>query len=73
MIAPAVEDIAREYQGRLKVVKLNVDEAPGVASRYGIMSIPTLIVFKGGKVAGQSVGVLSRSAIAKMVEPHCNA
>src|SRR3712207_6906079 len=53
MVAPIVEELAGEYEGRVKFVKLNTDENPAVSSRYGIRSIPTLLVFKGGEVKGQ--------------------
>jgi len=60
MVAPVVEEIAKEYNGKLKVCKLNVDEASNTASQYGIMSIPTLAIFKDGKVADKVVGALSK-------------
>ncbi len=60
MVAPVVEAIAGEYGDRLKVVKLNVDENPYTASQYQVMSIPTLAVFKGGKVAHKMVGYLPK-------------
>jgi len=63
MIAPTVEEIAREYEGKLKVCKLNVDESPSTAARYGIMSIPTLIIFKEGRELERIVGVVPRSVI----------
>ncbi len=56
MIAPAVADLAREFAGRVVVAKLNVDENPGTAGRYGVMSIPTLLIFKNGQVVDQIVG-----------------
>ena len=55
-IAPAVEAVADEFAGRAKVFKLNVDENPEIAGRYGVQSIPTLIVFKGGQKVGELVG-----------------
>lgn len=70
MVAPVVEEIAREYQGRLKVCKLNVDEAGGIASNYGIMGIPTLLVFKNGKVAGKVVGAVSKAELESVLKPH---
>ena len=68
MIAPVVEEIAQKYQGKLKVCKVNVDECPASASSYGIMSIPTLILFKQGKDAQRIVGAVGRPAIEKMVD-----
>ncbi len=55
-IAPAVDAVAQEYEGKAKVFKLNVDENPEIAGRYGVMSIPTLMIFKGGQKVGELVG-----------------
>lgn len=66
MLAPLVEQISNENTA-CDVVKLNVDEAPDLAARYGVMSIPTLIVFKGGEIAGRTVGVQSKAAIEKLI------
>jgi thioredoxin 1 len=70
MIAPHVDAIAAELTGKLKVVKLNTDEAADVAGRYGIMSIPTLMVFKGGQVVEQMVGAQQKAQILAKVTPH---
>ncbi len=70
MIAPAVEEIAREYEGRLKVCKSNVDEGPATASRYGIRGIPTLMIFKGGQVLDQIVGVVPKESLEAKIKPH---
>jgi len=70
MVAPVVEEIAREYRGKLKVCKLNVDEAGNTASDYDIMGIPTLLIFKNGKVAGKVVGALSKTELEKEIKPH---
>jgi thioredoxin 1 len=70
MIAPHVDALAREMGDRLKVVKLNTDEAQDIATRYGVMSIPTLIVFKGGQIVEQMVGAMQKQQIATKVEPH---
>ncbi len=63
MIAPVVEEISNEYAGRMKVGKMNTDDNPDVPSRYGIMSIPTLLIFRNGKVVDQIVGALPGPAI----------
>ena len=61
MLAPLLDDIASEYDGKVKVGKLNVDEHQGVASEYGIRAIPTLLLFKNGEVIDQIVGLRSRA------------
>lgn len=68
MIAPSVDALATAYSGRAKVGKLNVDENPQVAAAFGIRSIPTLLVFKGGKVVEQQIGAVPQPRIAEMVE-----
>jgi thioredoxin 1 len=70
MIAPVVEEIAKEYQGKLKVGKLDVDHNPETAMQFGIRSIPTLLVFKGGKVVEQIVGALPRKSLLDKVTIH---
>ncbi len=70
MVAPLVEEIAREYEGKLKVCKLNIDEASATASEYGIMSIPTLVIFKGGQAVDKVVGAVPKNAIEEKVKPH---
>jgi thioredoxin 1 len=62
MIAPAVEEISKEYEGRAVVVKCDVDDSPGVASRFGIRNIPTVLFFKDGKVADKQVGAVPKSS-----------
>lgn len=66
MMAPVVKEIAEENP-QLKVCKINVDEAPQIASRYGVMSIPTLIVFQGGQQVGKLVGVQRKDAVMSLV------
>jgi thioredoxin 1 len=68
MVAPVVEEIATQYEGRLKVVKINTDENPKVAGEYGIRSIPTLMVFKGGEKVGIHVGAVPKSTLSKTLE-----
>ena len=68
MVAPIVEELAEEYEGKVKFVKLNTDENPGIAGKYGIRSIPTLLVFKGGKPVGQIVGFRPKSDLEKRLQ-----
>ncbi len=68
MLAPTVEQLAEEYAGKVKVGKVNVDEQPELAQRYGIMSIPTLILFKDGQVANQTMGVQPKESIEAMLK-----
>ena len=70
MLAPTVGKIAKEYKGKLKVGKLNVDEAPGVASQYNIMGIPTLMLFKNGKAVEEIVGVSPKEYIEEKINQH---
>jgi len=63
MIAPVVAELARKYDGKLKVAKLNVDENPQTAAQFGITAIPTLIIFKNGQVAARIVGYQSQVAL----------
>lgn len=68
MIAPTVEELAGQYQGRLRTVKVNVDDSPDVQSRYGIMSIPSLLFFKDGQEAGRIVGAVPKARLADAIE-----
>lgn len=68
MIGPLVEELSKEYAGKVKIGKLNVDENAKIATHYGIMSIPTLIFLKDGKIMEQSVGILSKAELRKKVE-----
>ena len=70
MIAPTIEEIAADFEGRAVVGKVDVDEEPALAKRFGIMSIPTLIVLKGGKDVEQSVGSRGKQDIAAMLNRH---
>jgi thioredoxin len=67
-IAPIVEDLAREYEGRLKVMKLDVDENPRTASAYRVQSIPTLLVFKDGRLAERIVGAVPKPVIVDKLQ-----
>ena len=68
MIAPVVEELAKEYDGRLVVGKVDVDKAPEVAGKYGIRSIPSLLIFKGGEVVETIVGAQGKSALARKID-----
>jgi len=72
MIAPIVEDLAKEYDGKLKVTKMDVDANPRTAMQYGIRSIPTLMVFKGGQVVEQIIGAVPKRHLVEKVIPHLN-
>ncbi|MEC4812081.1 MAG: thioredoxin [Scytonema sp. PMC 1069.18] len=70
MLEPVVNEIATEYVGQVKVVKLNTDQYPTVASHYGIRSIPTMIVFKGGRQVDTVVGAVPKTTLAKTLTQH---
>jgi thioredoxin 1 len=70
MVAPIVDEIAKEYAGRLKVFKLNTDENPIVASQYGIRSIPTLMVFKAGQKVDTVVGAVPKTTLSSTIGKH---
>ena len=70
MVAPVVELLASEYQGRLKVTKLNVDDSPQTAGAYSIRSIPTLLLFKDGEVQETAVGAQPKAALARLIDRH---
>ena len=67
MIAPSLEEIATEMQGKVKVAKLNIDENPAVAGKLGIRSIPTLMLFKDGKLASQKIGAAAKSELVRWI------
>ncbi|MFO1504216.1 MAG: thioredoxin TrxA [Steroidobacteraceae bacterium] len=68
MIAPILDEAANEFKGRLKIAKLNIDENPQTPPRFGIRGIPTLILFKNGKVEAQKVGALSKSQLVAFLD-----
>jgi thioredoxin 1 len=68
MIAPILEDVVTEYQGRLKVAKLNIDENPNTPPKFGIRGIPTLILFKDGDVEATKVGAMSKSQLTAFID-----
>ncbi|MDO8426303.1 MAG: thioredoxin [Deltaproteobacteria bacterium] len=67
-IAPIVDEMANEYSGRIRVTKMNVDDNPATPGRYGVRGIPTLILFKGGKVIDQLVGAVPKNQIKELIE-----
>tara|TARA_B100000929_G_scaffold101103_1_gene79854 strand:- start:271 stop:597 length:327 start_codon:yes stop_codon:yes gene_type:complete len=69
-IAPMLDEIADEYEGKLTIAKLNVDDNPETPPRYGIRGIPTLMLFKDGEVAGTKVGAVSKGQLAEFVDQH---
>lgn len=69
-VAPEVDAVAEQLSGKAKVVKVNVDEEPDLAGRYGIQSIPALLIFKNGQVADQIVGAHPRQVIAEKLQAH---
>lgn len=68
MIAPILEEIAQEYEGKIKVAKLNIDENPETPPKYGIRGIPTLMLFKDGNVEATKVGALSKSQLTAFID-----
>ena len=68
MIGPVVEELANDYDGKAVIAKLNVDENPNVTARFGIRSIPTLLVFKGGQIVDKQVGAVPKSVLAQKLE-----
>ncbi|MCX5697646.1 MAG: thioredoxin [Candidatus Omnitrophica bacterium] len=70
MIAPLLEELTKAYEGRIKIAKLNVDDNPDSASRYSIMSIPTLIFFNKGKIMEQVAGVLGKAELKRKLEEY---
>lgn len=70
MVAPVVDEIAQQYEGQVKVVKLNTDENPNVASQYGIRSIPTLMIFKGGQKVDMVVGAVPKTTLSNTLEKY---
>ncbi len=67
VLAPVVERLADEYQGKVRVGKLDIDDSPGVASKFGIRGVPTVVVFKEGKEAGRHVGATNKETLLKLL------
>lgn len=72
MITPIIEDLAGEYDGKVKIGKLNVDENSDVSQRYAIRSIPTILIFKDGEVVDRHVGTTTKAALQQKIEQHLN-
>lgn len=76
-LEPIVHELAGDFDGRLKVVKVDIDKAPALASRFGIMSVPTVMLFQGGEMRDQVLGLVSKQALAdrvqKVLEPRANS
>ena len=68
MLAPILDDLASEYEGRVKIVKVNVDENQATAQKFGVRSMPTLSLFKGGQIAATKVGLLSKSQLTAFLD-----
>jgi thioredoxin 1 len=68
MIAPILDEVAKDYNGRLKVAKLNIDENPKTPGEYGVRGIPTLVLFKGGNAEATKVGALSKSQLTTFID-----
>ncbi|MDP8204009.1 MAG: thioredoxin [Candidatus Tenebribacter mawsonii] len=67
-LTPTLESVAADYEGKVKVVKLNIDEHPSIAAQYQVMSIPTVLFFKGGKVESQVIGLVGKDKIASKID-----
>ena len=70
MIAPILDEVATEYAGKLKVAKVNIDDNQATPAKYGIRGIPTLLLFKGGQVVEQVVGLADKDALKKVIDKH---
>lgn len=73
MVAPVLDELADEMTGKVKIVKLNVDENQGIAMEHQVQSIPTFILFKKGEIAGRTMGALPKAAFEKFISPHVEA
>lgn len=68
-LAPVIDELATEYQGKLGVYKLNVDDNPDTAAKFGVRGIPTILIFKGGEVVQQQVGVVAKEQLKGLIDP----
>ena len=70
MVGPIIEELATSYAGKMKVGKLNTDENPAIATRYGVMSIPTILLFQAGEIVDRVVGAVPRKEFERMINEH---
>ena len=70
MVGPIIEELATSYAGKMKVGTLNTDENPGIATRYGVMSIPTILLFQAGEIVDRVVGAVPRKEFERMINEH---
>jgi thioredoxin 1 len=70
MIAPLIDELAKQYAGKIRCLKLNTDESPGIATEYGIRSIPTVMLFKGGEKKDTVIGAVPKSTLTTTVEKY---
>lgn len=70
-LMPVVEEIAKDYSGRVKVTKMNIEENPGTPGKYAIVGIPTLLIFKGGKLVGRKSGTMNKNQLSDFLNSHC--
>lgn len=70
MVGPIIEELATSYAGKVKIGKLNTDENPAIASRYGVMSIPTILLFQSGEIVGRVVGAVPKKEFERMINEH---
>jgi len=70
MMNPIIDEVAKELEGRMDIIKINVDEAQGLDANYNVMSIPNMIIFKNGKIAAQMTGAIARDQLIEKINPH---
>ena len=70
MITPIIEELSKEYEGKATIGKMNVDENPEISMKYGIRSIPTILILKNGEIVDKQVGVISKAKLAEKIEAH---
>jgi thioredoxin 1 len=68
-LAPIVEELAKEYEGKVKIAKFDIDDSPKTPAKFRVMSVPTVVFFKGGKPVDQVVGLVAKDALKKKIEP----